>query len=196
MAGQSTPLRPPTMQSSELARWFSQEVQPYEPALRAYLSRRFPSLPDHDDLVQETYARTLRAREAGRLTYTKAFLFTAARNAAIDLLRHNRRSPHQAIANHEALPVADETPGVLATLERQQQLDAMLEAMLGLPERCREVMMLRYLDGMSYREIAGELGISPETVKVHLVKGVRDCTLFFHRCGLLAVTKTADAATP
>lgn len=48
------------MSSAEQARWFSEHVQPHEPALRAYLSKRFPSLPDHDDLVQETYARLLR----------------------------------------------------------------------------------------------------------------------------------------
>lgn len=48
------------MSSAEQARWFSEHVQPHEPALRAYLSMRFPSLPDHDDLVQETYARLLR----------------------------------------------------------------------------------------------------------------------------------------
>ena len=49
---------PPTDQ----ARWFSAHVQPYEPALRAYLQKRFPALPDHDDLVQETYIRALPER--------------------------------------------------------------------------------------------------------------------------------------
>src|SRR5688572_3993642 len=66
------------------SKWFSEDVKPYEPALRAYLLKRFPSLPDHDDVVQETYTRVLRAREKERLTYAKAFLFTAARNVAID----------------------------------------------------------------------------------------------------------------
>ena len=75
---------PPTDQ----ARWFSAHVQPYEPALRAYLQKRFPALPDHDDLVQETYVRTLRAYEGGRVTHARAFLFTTARNAAIDLFAH------------------------------------------------------------------------------------------------------------
>ena len=49
----------------EDARWFAEEVQPYEAALRAYLHGRFPSLPDQDDIVQDTYARLLRARAAG-----------------------------------------------------------------------------------------------------------------------------------
>ena len=45
--------------------------------------------------------------------------------------------------------------------------------------------MLRHLDGLAYKEIAERLGISPETVKVHMIKGVKDCTRFFRQRGLL-----------
>ncbi len=172
---------PPTDQ----ARWFSEHVQPYEPALRAYLMKRFPALPDHDDLVQEVYVRTLRAQENGRVTHAKAFLFTTARNAAIDLFRRRRGPAHEEIAEINALPLIDEAPGIAESLEREQRLEVLLEALLALPERCRQVMMLRHLDGLPYKEIAERLGISPETVKVHMIKGVKDCTRFFHQRGLL-----------
>jgi RNA polymerase sigma-70 factor (ECF subfamily) len=46
-------------------------------------------------------------------------------------------------------------------------------------------MMLRHLDGLAYKEIAERLEISPETVKVHMIKGVKDCTRFFRQRGLL-----------
>jgi len=65
-------------------------VQPHESSLRAYLRAVFPSLPDLDDLVQETYLRLIRARESGRVNYAKAFLFTTARNAAIDFFRRRK----------------------------------------------------------------------------------------------------------
>ncbi|MBI2497428.1 MAG: RNA polymerase subunit sigma-24, partial [Opitutae bacterium] len=45
---------------ADFARWFAEEVQPHEPALRAWLRNRFPTLVDPDDLVQESYARLLR----------------------------------------------------------------------------------------------------------------------------------------
>ena len=165
--------------------WFSEDVKPYEPALRAYLLKRFPSLPDHDDIVQETYTRLLRAKENGRLTFAKAFLFTAARNVAIDMFRRRRLVTHEPISDFVELPLLEETPDVVATLERQQRLELLIEAVAALPERCRQVMMLRHLDGLSYKDIAARLGISPETVKVHVVKGVRDCTAFFRQHGLL-----------
>ena len=62
----------------------------------------------------------------------------------------------------------------------------------GLPERCRQVMMLRHLDGLPYKEIAERMGISPETVKVHMIKGVKDCTRFFHQRGLLGPDAPAN----
>ena len=175
-----TPLNP-----SDQARWFSAHVQPNEPALRAYLQKRFPTLPDHDDLVQETYVRTLRAYEGGRVTHAKAFLFTTARNAAIDFFRRRRGQDHREISETSAMPVLDEAPGIGEVIEHEQRLEVLLEAILALPDRCRQVMMLRHLDGLAYKEIAERLGISPETVKVHMIKGVKDCTRFFHQRGLL-----------
>lgn len=181
---------PPTDQ----ARWFSEHVLPNEPALRAYLHKRFPALPDHDDLVQETYIRTLRAHAGGRVTHARAFLFTTARNAAIDLFRRRRGQDHEEMSEADALPLLDESPDIGAALEREQRLDALLEAILALPERCRQVMMLRHLDGLAYKEIAERLGISPETVKVHMIKGVKDCTRYFQQRGLLGPDTAGNPA--
>ena len=52
-------------------------------------------------------------------------------------------------------------------------------------------MLLRYGDGLACKEIARRLGLSSETVKSHLTKGVGDCIDFFHRHGLLE-----DAVAP
>jgi len=173
------------MQSTDQARWFSEQVQPCEPALRAYLMKRFPTLPDHDDLVQESYMRALRAHEAGGVPCPRAFLFTAARNAAIDLFRRRRVRTHEEFSETVTMPLLEEAPRLEEALERGQRLEVLLEAILALPDRCRQVMMLRHLDGLSYKEIAGRLGISPETVKVHMIKGVKDCTRFFQQRGLI-----------
>lgn len=175
------------MAPPEQSQWFAQEVQPYEPALRAYLLKRFPSVPDHEDLIQETYAKTLRARERGRLTFAKAFLFTTARNAAIDWIRRRRVTPIESIPASEDLPLLEAQPGAAEQIDRQQQLEAVIEAVVALPERCREVMMLRYLDGLETRVIAAQLGIAPETVRVQLFKGVHACIEHFVARGLLDV---------
>lgn len=166
--------------------WFDTEVRPCEPALRAYLQKRFPALSDYDDLVQEAYVRLLRARREGRVTSAKAFLFTITRNLAIDMFRRQRRVPtHDLISDVVDQSVLEEPADFVSASEHQQRREALLEAVIALPERCRTVMMLRHIDGLSYKEIAEQLGISANTVRVHMVKGVKDCTAFFRRQGLL-----------
>lgn len=181
------------MSSAEQTRWFSEHVHPHEAALRAYLSKRFPSLPDHDDLIQETYARLLRVDDPARLIHPKAFLFTTARNAAIDLFRRRDGRPQESLDEIIELPLLDPPAGVVETMERRQRRETLTEALQSLPERCREVMLLRYLDGCSGKEIAGRLGISLGTVKGHLLKGVRDCARYFEARGLVDVAPANES---
>ncbi len=189
---ESTRLPAPT-----LSRWFTEEVQPHEPALRAYLQARFPTLADHDDLVQETYTRLLRAQANGGVRYPKAFLFTAARNAAFDLFRRRGAKPTEAVTDLVELTVLEDIPGVGEQMDQSYELEVLADAVRALPDRCRQVIMLRYLDGLAYKEIAVQLGISTETVKVHMAKGMRRCAAFFAERGLLeTLPPTAGEATP
>jgi RNA polymerase sigma-70 factor (ECF subfamily) len=178
------------MPPTEQAAWFAESVRPHEPALRAFLSRRFSSLPDHDDLVQETYARLLRVADPGRLVHARAFLFATARNVAIDHFRRARRTPVAPIDDTAEIALLEEAPGAAEAIDRAQRHEAMLAALGTLPERCREVMLLRYVDGFSAQEIAVHLGLAPATVRVHLMKGVRDCAQFFRAHGLLEAGAT------
>jgi RNA polymerase sigma-70 factor (ECF subfamily) len=61
--------------------------------LRAWLRNHFKSENDIDDLLQETYLRLLKAKEQSDVTSPKAFIFTVARNLALDRLRHREVLP-------------------------------------------------------------------------------------------------------
>ena len=169
----------------EHARWFAEQVQPFEPALRAYLHGRFPTLTDQDDIVQDTYSRLLRAREAGEIRHPKAFLFTTARNAALDFFRRRRAISLENVTHFDDSPVLEEQPDVAEQVSRAQELTFLADAMCTLPDRCREVIMLRYYDGLSYKEIAERLGVSLETVKTQMARGTRRCAEYFREHGLL-----------
>jgi RNA polymerase sigma factor (sigma-70 family) len=175
----------PPLQDTEQTRWFSMEVQPHEAALRAYLQARFPMLRDADDIVQETYTRLLREKDAGRVRHTRALMFTVARNAALDFFRRRRTVQMDAITHLEAANVVEEAPHTAEVISQQQELAVLAEAVQTLPHRCRQVIMLRYLKGHSYKEIAVTLGISGETVKTHMAKGVKLCADYFAARGLL-----------
>jgi len=181
---------------SEHARWFAEEVQPHESSLRSYLRGVFPSLPDIDDLVQESYARLIRARETGRVSYVKAFLFTTARNAALDFFRRRKVVSIDGVADLSELSVVEDRPDASEAVNKQQELEMLSAAVRGLPERCRQVLTLRLLYGLSQKEIAMELQISEHTVKAQLAKGMRRCADYFETRGVATLRRPATEETP
>jgi len=171
---------------SEQSRWFAAEVEPHEATLRAWLHGQFPSLPDIDDLIQETYLRVLRmrSRDPDRFGGVKSLLFTIARNLALDQLRH------RGVLKFETWPESDDEPnlpedrlGIEETVSQRQELEMLTEAIQALPERCRQVLTLRKLYGLSQKEIAAQLGIAEHTVEAHVGVGLRRCTEYFAQRG-------------
>jgi RNA polymerase sigma-70 factor (ECF subfamily) len=123
-----------------------------------------------EDLVQETFARVWRARaryqpEARFSTW----LFTIAGNAARNELRRPfRRAPHDSVdEEREGAPLelaADDPPSDVVVDARRAGLG--LEAGLAaLPERQREALWLRAVEGLSYAEVAVALATSEKSVK-------------------------------
>jgi RNA polymerase sigma-70 factor (ECF subfamily) len=155
-----------------------EEVHPHEPALRAYLRGRFPSLQDLDDLVQDTYARVLRARRAGGVDTARPYLFAAARNAALDHLRHREVVRFVPLGETADLSVVEEKPDAAETTAHNQEMALLREAVAALPQRCRQVLILRRYEGRSYAEIARALGISEKTVDAQLCLATFRCREF------------------
>jgi RNA polymerase sigma-70 factor (ECF subfamily) len=164
------------------AEWFAAQVQPHEPMLRAWLRARFADEGDLDDVVQETYARLFRARERGGVASPRAFLFTVARNLALDRLRHRQALRLEPLAGNEELSVLEEGEGIPETLARHQELELLTQAIQSLPDRCRRIFTLRKVYGLPQAEIARRLGVSENTISAQLTIGVRKCMEFMARC--------------
>jgi RNA polymerase sigma-70 factor (ECF subfamily) len=167
------------------SRWFRDEVQPHESALRAFLRSHFPSLSDVDDLVQESYARLIRARTAGEVKNLKAYLFATARHAALDICRHNKIVTIERIEDYDDLHVLDSNNGLVDSVCREQEIAVLQEAIASLPPRCREVLALRKLHGLSREDIARQMGIAEGTVNIHISVGMLRCRKFFAERGLI-----------
>src|SRR5688500_11358340 len=165
-------------------RWFTEEVQPHEPMLRAWLRAHFPSLTDTDDLVQESYARLLRARKNGHVTNAKSYLFKTALNAALDILRRKKVVSIEGVGEFDSSFVLEERPDACEAASRTEELEILREAMQSLPTRCRQVFTLRKLYGLTHREIAVQLNISEKTVAEQVNRAMRRCAAFLRSRGL------------
>ena len=178
------PIMPDPSASGELTRWFAEEAQPHEPQLRAWLNARFPSLTDTDDLVQESYARLIRARSTGRIENAKSYLFTTALHVAVDLLRRNKTILFEPTGEFDRISVLEERPDASETASRNEEFGILREAIRALPTRCRQVFTLRKLYGLSHKEIAAELGVSEKTVEEQINRAMRRCAAFLRRRGV------------
>lgn len=178
--------------SPELSRWFAEEVIPHEEALRNWLRARFPNLPDRDDLIQDVYIRLWKARSQAPIDCPKAFLFTAARNLALNRLRHAYYEPN--LGESFRSTVLDEKPDIPSQVSRREDYTRLTEAIQSLPERCREVFVLRRLYGYSQKEIAARLGIAEKTVEIHAMVGMKKLTQYFR--DLEASAPAADSRAP
>jgi RNA polymerase sigma factor (sigma-70 family) len=150
-------------------------VQPHEKALRCWLRAKYPGLNDVDDLVQEAYLRLIRARASTPVRNPKSYVFSVARNAAIDQFRRPRIVAADPLASREMLSVAEDRPGALESMSRAQELEILREAIEALPARCHQVVNLLKIHGLSHREVGERLGISVNTVNAQLIIGLARC---------------------
>jgi RNA polymerase sigma-70 factor, ECF subfamily len=116
-----------------------------------------------EDAAQETFV--VACRELARLRNADRFapwVCTIAKRIAIRMARSNK--------SRRAL---EETPAAAATDAEPCPSDLVRQAVRDLPDRAREVVVLHYFTGLSHKEIAVSLGLSPEAVHGRLVRARR-----------------------
>ena len=155
------PKMPP---EERLAVWFSQWHRP----LRRWLgSRRRVPQADLDDVAQDVFLRLIHYDRAEVIAAPQAYLFRVAANVANEwALRARNQRPHD--PKWLADLVTEDQP----TLEtvREQSRGQVARAIRGLPPRTREVLRLKFHEGLTNAEIAARLGVHPVTVKRDLME--------------------------
>jgi RNA polymerase sigma-70 factor (ECF subfamily) len=171
------------MNESHRETWFIEQVLPHEGALRGYLGRFLRRSHDIEDVVQDTYARliALGDEERGRIRQVQAYIFRTARNLAIDRLRRQPIVSLEKMTEIEGLDVIDEGVDGYTEVNARQELGLLRQAIAALPDRCRQVLTLRKVFGLSQKEIAARLAISENTVERHIANGMRACTEYVLR---------------
>lgn len=182
-ASESPPIQPQTQ-------WFVEEVHPHEAALKQYLRTSFPSVVDVEDVVQESYLRIWQRQMLQPLVSARSFLYRVARNLAVDKLRRTAISPVGGATDPIESFVADERPNAAEIASGNEEIRLLLDAIETLPPRCREVLVLQKLHGMSLKEIAKRLRIAEGTVQLHGAKGMRRCAEYLRQRGVKGKAST------
>lgn len=128
--------------------------------------------------------RIWRARLAQPIHSARAFLFQVARHLAIDAVRRHRASPIEPLRDWAELSVIEERPDAAESLAYREKVALMGEALADLPDRCREVFILRKLKHVPQKEIAARLGISERTVESQVTRGMKRCEIWLRKRGV------------
>ena len=139
----------------------------------AYNLARWLVRDDHDarDVVQEAYLRAFKFAAGFRGGDARAWILTIVRNSAFTWLRRNRR-PDSSAEFDENLHISDLEPNCLeADAVRRADGAAIREALDELPEEFREVIVMRDIEGLSYKEIAAAADLPIGTVMSRLARG-------------------------
>lgn len=132
-----------------------------------------------EDIVQDVFVQIHRKSTSLHITTNiKSYLFRSIHNSCLDYIKH--QAVHQRYVN-AALPALTEAEldyfnpdGPRQSLLEQDNLEASVwQAIEELPPKCREVVKLRYLQGLKTGEISAAMGISSRTVETQLYKAIK-----------------------
>ncbi len=123
-----------------------------------------------EEMVQNVFYKLWERKEHISVEQSvTAYLYRAVHNECLNFLKHTKvKAAYQAHAAHTYQ--AQETTDPATQRELQQKIDVAINE---LPEQCRTIFQLSRFEGLKYRAIANELGISVKTVENQMGKALR-----------------------
>jgi RNA polymerase sigma factor (sigma-70 family) len=136
-----------------------------------------------EDITQEVFMSALRRmRDTDRPIIFKPWVYEIAKNACIDAFRRARRAEEVSYDADEGLGSSDHgrlvssSPTPDAAVDTRMSLDHLRGAFGGLSEQHHDILVMRELEGLSYREIGERLGMSRPSVESTLFRARRRLT--------------------
>lgn len=156
-----------------------------EKALRAYLSRFLSRAQDIEDVTQEAFLKTFAADIKTEVRAPKSYLFTVAKHTALNETAKKGNATTDYVEDLTDSSVLEDKGRVNAedTLDSKRKLLVFSKAVASLPPNCRQVFLLRKVEGMKVKEIARHMGISVSGVEKHIAVGLLKCSQYFKEQG-------------
>jgi RNA polymerase sigma-70 factor (ECF subfamily) len=153
---------------------FDAQILPHLDAAYRFARWLSRSAADADDIVQDAVLRAFRGFEGMRGAEPKAWLLTIVKNCcATRMSQQQRRSQVPLPEEHDVEDghaMISETPGPEAETIRQEQQRVLERLLTLLPDEHREVLVLRELEEMDYRQIAAVTHVPIGTVMSRLAR--------------------------
>lgn len=131
--------------------------------------------PAAEDVTQSLWLRLQHIEDDPPIANKRAYLYRLAANLATDHLRASRCHDALFDAAAEPVDVSSQAPSAERSLLDRERLARFEAALEELPLRCRQVFVLRRIDGLPPAEVAERLGITVNAVAKHVRIALRHC---------------------
>lgn len=166
----------PTTQFEHLAHNLSELYISHYRWLVKFLNRKLSCPHSAADIAQDTFVKLLGKTDPVQIIEPRAYLSTIAHGLMVNhIKRRDIENAYLAALAYleESQQKAYNCPETLAlTLEKLMAIDGMLA---GLPTKVRTAFLLHKLDGLSYAEIAEQMGMSVISIKKYIAKALLHC---------------------
>lgn len=121
-------------------------------------------------MVQEAYLRAFKSFDSFYGGNARAWVLTIVRNTCFSWLAKNRARDLTVSLDENSDEAESEIPTPEVLLLEREDKQVLGQALESLPAEFREILILRELEGLTYKEIAGVVGIPPGTVMSRLAR--------------------------
>ena len=143
----------------------------YYPSLVIFCTRIIRSQPPAEEIAGDCFIKLWDRHPAfSSEAHIRSFLYAVARNRCIDWLRQQKLT--RANETEMAAATEDTVANILVHMVRAETYREIQEAVKTLPPRCRQIFTMLYFEGKNYKEIAEELKLSLDTIRVQKARAL------------------------
>lgn len=144
----------------------------YKLPLCNYFLRRVNNTEEAEDLVQEVFLRLLKRNVSDRIDSLDFYIFGVAANTYKDYLRYHAIRGKGKHCSLEEVPEPRSDISEERIIMARQSLDHLEKALGKLPERTRDIFVMRAIQNRPYTEIAKLMDLSTRAVEKHTAKAL------------------------
>ncbi len=168
-SGDEMPMKP--MEPHDFEAFIEQAVNDHESALTGYARTYLHDLERARDVVQDTFIRLCKQDPDKVRENLKSWLFTVCRNRCLDVIRKDKRVQPLDEVKWRKVAGPDSAPDEQA--EQEETLSDVMRCMDRLSKNQKEVILLKFQQGMSYGEIAEVTGLTSGNIGFLIHTGLK-----------------------
>jgi RNA polymerase sigma-70 factor (ECF subfamily) len=151
---------------------FEQLFRKHYSSLCGYAAKYVWDLDQAEEIVQDLFYNLWNKKNNLSIDLSiEAYLFRAVRNACLNYLKHQKvRQQHADSVKRNPLSDFTEKGDPVETLELQNKIDEVVDA---LPPERKKIFQMNRFEGLKYKEIADQLGLSVKTVEAQMGKALK-----------------------